>query len=79
MEIVTTIQSLDDLERVLDRVIATAEPVVIVHRGQRLRIVVDDRPSRLTKLVRRDDVVVADPEALIHLEWVRSIDGSENP
>jgi hypothetical protein len=79
MEIVTTIQSLDDLERVLDRVIATAEPVVIVHRGQRLRIVVDDRPSRLTKLVRRDDVVVADPEALVHLEWVRSIDGSENP
>jgi hypothetical protein len=43
--------------------------VVIERNGRRLRIVADDPPSRLDRLVRRPDVVTGDPDDLVHLDW----------
>lgn len=58
-----------DIYRILDEVLATGEPVVIERNGRRLRIVAEDPPSRLDRLVRRPDVVTGDPNDLVHLDW----------
>jgi hypothetical protein len=58
-----------DIYRILDEVLETGEPVVIERNGRRLRIVADDPPSRLDRLVRRPDVVTGDPDDLVHLDW----------
>jgi hypothetical protein len=58
-----------DIYRVLDHVLATGEPIEIERHGRRLRIVADDAPSRLARLVRRPSVVVGDSEELVHLDW----------
>ncbi len=57
-----------DVYRVLDRVLATGEPVEIVRRGARLRIVKPDTGRRLADLPRRP-VIVGDPEELVELDW----------
>ncbi|MFM7536777.1 MAG: type II toxin-antitoxin system Phd/YefM family antitoxin [Acidimicrobiales bacterium] len=59
----------EDIYRVLDHVLATGEPVEIERNGRRLRIVPDEPPSRLGKLIRRDDVVVGDSDDLVHVDW----------
>lgn len=58
-----------DIYRILDEVLDTGEPVVIERNGRRLRIVAEDPPSRLDRLVRRPDVVAGDPDDLVHLDW----------
>ncbi len=58
-----------DIYRILDAVLETGEPAVIERNGRRLRIVADDAPSRLDRLVRRPDVVTGDPDDLVHLDW----------
>ena len=61
----------DDIYRVLDHVLATGEPVEIERNGRRLRIVADEPPTRLGRLVRRPDIVVGDSDDFVHLDWGR--------
>jgi hypothetical protein len=68
----------ENVYRVLDQVLATGEPVEIERNGRRLFIVADQPPSRLGKLVRRPDVIVGDPEELVHLDWSEEWSG-ESP
>jgi hypothetical protein len=58
-----------DIYRVLDHVLATGEPVEIERNGRRLLIVADEVPSRLSRLVRRTDVVIGDSADFVHLDW----------
>ncbi len=58
----------ENVYRLLDQVIETGEALEIERNGHRLRIVVDDAPSKLGRLVERD-TVVGDPEELVHLDW----------
>jgi Antitoxin Phd_YefM, type II toxin-antitoxin system len=59
----------EDIYRILDQVLATGEPVEIERNGRRLRIIADEPPSRLGRLVRRDDVVNGDSGDLVDLDW----------
>ena len=59
----------ENVYRVLDQVLETGEPVEIERNGRRLRIVADDAPLRIDRLVRRSDVVVGDSEDFVHLDW----------
>lgn len=59
----------EDIYRVLDQVLATGEPVEIERNGRRLRIVADEPPARLARLVDRTDVVVGSSDDLVHLDW----------
>jgi hypothetical protein len=59
----------EDIYRVLDQVLATGEPVEIERNGRRLRIVADQPPSRVGRLVSRTDVVVGDSDEFVHLDW----------
>jgi antitoxin (DNA-binding transcriptional repressor) of toxin-antitoxin stability system len=58
-----------NLYRLLDQVLASGEPLTVERGGRRLRIVVEERPSKLSRLVRRDSVIVGDPDDLVHLDW----------
>lgn len=59
----------ENVYRILDEVLATGVPVEIERGGRILRITPIDQPSTLDRLVRRPDVVVGDPDDLIHLDW----------
>lgn len=59
----------ENIYRVLDEVLATGVPVEIERNGRRLRIVADDGPARLDRLVRRPEAVIGDAEDLVHLDW----------
>jgi len=67
--ILTASKLREDIYRVLDHVLATGEPVEIERNGRRLRIIADDPPTRLGRLVRRDGVVAGDSDDLVHLDW----------
>ena len=71
MEAVMTASRLrENIYSILDGVLETGVPVEIVRNGRRLRIVADDSnpPSKLARLKKRD-VIVGDPDDLVHIEW----------
>lgn len=53
----------------LDQVLETGEPLEIERKGRILRIVAEEQPSKLGRLVRRDHVIKGDPDSLIHVDW----------
>jgi hypothetical protein len=57
-----------NLYRLLDRVLRTGEPIEIDRGGKKLLIVPKEKQTKLNNLVRRD-VIVGDPEDLVHLDW----------
>jgi N-acyl-D-aspartate/D-glutamate deacylase len=59
----------DNIYRLLDQVLETGVPVEIERNGRRLRIVAEDAPSRLDRLVRRPEVVIGDSDDFVHLDW----------
>jgi|CXWL01.1.fsa_nt_gi antitoxin (DNA-binding transcriptional repressor) of toxin-antitoxin stability system len=54
--------------RLLDEVLATGQPVEILRKGKRLRIVPVESVGRLDRLVSRPFLAV-EPEELVHLDW----------
>ena len=58
-----------DIYRILDQVLETGVPVEIQRGGRTLRIVADDPPSKLRRLIARPDVVTGDPGDLPGIEW----------
>jgi hypothetical protein len=57
-----------NLYRLLDRVLKTGEAIEIDRAGKRLLLVPKEKKSKLGNLVKRD-VVVGDPEDLVHMDW----------
>ena len=57
-----------DVYRILDQILETGIPVEIERNGRTLRIVPDDPPTKLSRLVRRE-VMREDPEAYVHVDW----------
>lgn len=66
---VTPSQLRADIYRLLDEVLATGVPLEVERGGRTLQIVAKDRVRKLDRLVRRPDVIVGDPDDLIHLDW----------
>lgn len=59
-----------DVYRILDEVLATGQPVEIRRGGRTLLIVsADASTSRLARLRPRPDLVVGDPDDLVHVDW----------
>ena len=55
--------------RVLDRVVATGQPVEIERRGRRLRIVPVEPSSKLGRLIARPDYLRVGAGDIVHLDW----------
>ena len=58
----------ENIYRILDQVLETGVPVEIERRGKVLKIVCEEPPSKLARLVPRD-YLRGSPEDLVHLDW----------
>jgi hypothetical protein len=65
---VSASQLRNNVYRLLDQVATTGTPLVVERKGRRLRIVCEDAPSRLARLVPHE-CIAGDPEALVHCDW----------
>lgn len=57
-----------DLYNLLDKVIQTGEPIEIKRKNKILKIIVEQTPSKLSNLKKRD-VMNCSPDSLIHNNW----------
>ena len=64
----------EDIYNILDEVLQSGVPVEVLRKGRLLRIVPEDRPSKLSRLKKRD-IVIGDPDELVEMDW--SADWSE--
>ena len=58
----------NNIYRFLDSVAEGGEPLVVERKGHLLKIVCEERRSRLSTLVRHD-CIKGDPEQLVHVDW----------
>lgn len=65
---VTASKLRENVYKILDETIATGVPVEIVRKGVVLRIVLDQPPSKLARLKKRN-LFVGDPDDIIGMDW----------
>jgi len=53
---------------ILDQVLATGEPVEIIRKGHKLRIVPEQKPSKLARLKQRS-CIIGDSDSIVHMDW----------
>lgn len=58
----------ENVYRILDEAIATGVPVEVVRKGTVLRIVPENRSSKLARLKKRS-AFVGDPDEIIGKDW----------
>ena len=73
---ITTTDLRQNLYRILDRILETGEPVEISRHGRTLKIVPQEEPGRLERL-EPHDVIVGNPEELVHVDWSEYWSGSD--
>jgi hypothetical protein len=65
---VTASRLRENIYSILDQVAETGVPVEIERKGRILRIVADEKPSKLDRL-KKHNRVVGDLESIIHMDW----------
>ena len=58
-----------NIYKLLDQVFESGVPLEIERNGRRLRVVPAEAPSKLDRLVGHADLIVGDPEDLVHVDW----------
>ena len=53
----------------MDQLIATGIPIEINRKGHHIKIILSDPPSKMKNLIHRKNVIVGDPEELVHIDW----------
>ncbi|MFO8073383.1 MAG: type II toxin-antitoxin system Phd/YefM family antitoxin [Polyangia bacterium] len=66
---ITASELRSNIYKIIDRVLRTGERVEIRRKNDRVMLVPCERASKLSRLERRDDYVVGDPDELVHLDW----------
>lgn len=66
---VTASQLRQDIYRLLDQVLESGEPLEIVRKGRRLRLVPDNSISRLDRIVGNPLAIPGDPGELVSIDW----------
>ena len=67
--IVTASGLRQNIYRLLDRVLESGEPLEIVRRGRRLRVIPADAPPKLERIAGHPGYIAGDPDELIHVDW----------
>lgn len=57
-----------DLYNILDETLKTGVPVEVVRKGCVLKIVLESKPDKLSRLKKRD-YVIGDSEDFVHMDW----------
>lgn len=58
-----------NIYRLLDEVLETGVPLEIERNGRVLRVVPDEVPAKLSRLVAHPGSIVGDPEDLVEVDW----------
>ena len=58
----------EDVYNILDDVLETGVPVEVRRKGKLLKIIAEEKPSKLSRLNKRD-IVVGDPDDLVEIDW----------
>lgn len=58
-----------NLYKVIDQVIQTGIPVEIERNGKKVRLVSMEARNKLDQLEPHPDVIVGNPENLVHMDW----------
>jgi len=67
---VTASKLRSDIYNILDQALKTGVPVEVVRKGRVLKIVPETKPSKLSRLKKRN-AIVGDPEDLVHMDWLK--------
>ena len=67
---VTASQLRQNVYSILDETLETGVPVEIVRKGRVLRIVPDQKPSKLARLKKRA-CIVGDLDSIVHMNWLK--------
>ena len=57
-----------NIYKLLDQVLETGQPLEIERKGASLKIVPEQPPSKLSRLVKHP-CLTGDPETVVHLDW----------
>ena len=66
----------EDIYNLLDRVIETGVPLEVKRKGKVLKVMLDKKASKLSNLKKRD-VMTANPNYYVHLDWSKKWQYSE--
>jgi antitoxin (DNA-binding transcriptional repressor) of toxin-antitoxin stability system len=66
---VTATQLRQDIYRLLDQVLESGEPLDIVRKGRRLRLIPDHPARRLDRIVGNPEGIIGDPDELVSIDW----------
>lgn len=58
-----------NLYQILDEILETGKAVEIERKGKSLRIVPDQKGSIFDRIEGHKDLIVGDPEDLVHVDW----------
>lgn len=58
-----------NIYNLLDQVIKTGVPLEIKRKGRTLKVIVDEKPKKLSNLKKRD-ILNCTPEELIETNWI---------
>lgn len=68
-EPITPSQFRQDIYRLIDHVLVTGEPLEIVRKGRRLRLVAEEPVDRVARIQGIRGLIQGDPEDLVELDW----------
>lgn len=68
-EPVTATELRQQVYRLLDRVLETGEPLEVIRKGRRLRVIADDPVDRLSRATPIPGLIAGDPEDLVVGDW----------
>ena len=57
-----------NIYQLLDQVLKSGIPLEIIRKGRKLKIVSEDRKSKMDNLKKRD-VLKCDPQDIVHMDW----------
>lgn len=66
---VTATELRQQIYRLLDEVLESGEPLEVVRKGRRLRIVADEPRDPLARITPIEGLIAGDPEDLVALDW----------
>ena len=60
----------ENVYNILDEALESGVPVEVMRKGRILRIIPERKPSKLSRLKKRDSLV-GDPESIVHMDWLK--------
>jgi antitoxin (DNA-binding transcriptional repressor) of toxin-antitoxin stability system len=68
-----------NLYKIIDQVILTGVPVEVERHGIRVKLVPQNKKSKLDNLVKHPDAISVDPDSLVHIDWSKEWKGKKLP